>query len=34
MGEKKEIEVGDNLGCALIIICLCFLAATCHYISH
>lgn len=32
--DKHEIEVGDNLGCFLIIIGFCILLATCHYISH
>lgn len=34
MSNKKEIEVGDNLGCFLLIIAFCILLATCHYIDH
>ena len=31
--SKKEIEVGYNLGCVLIIISICVLLATCKYLS-
>lgn len=34
MSDKKEIEVGDNLGCFLFILGICILLATCKYIQH
>lgn len=31
--NKKEIEVGDNLGCFLFVIAFCILLATCKYLK-